>query len=207
MIDQLLQLVAPVRCVACGVRARLFCDGHVESGAAIPFQLAGLNGYCVTPLSQEIHAAISAFKDKAVTALARDLARICSPLIETTTWSKAELIVYPPSTPKAFRKRGFSPNGMILGRIKSNVPALPLRLVRRISDQRGLGADRRIQNLHGAYLAPNLAGKNVMLFDDVATTGATLSEMHRAVEATGARVTGFCVLARSLSGFEAQAPK
>lgn len=202
MIDSVLQIIAPVSCVVCGAKAELFCASHLEPSHAIGFELAGLNGYCITELSPEIHAAISAYKDRSVTALAKDLARIATPLTITSSWLAAEQIVYPPSTPKAFRKRGFSPAGLILKKIGLGVPAYPLRLAKRVSDQRGLGANQRVQNLQGAFRTRDLSGKKVLLFDDVATTGATLREMRRAVEDAGGEVTGFCVLARSISGFE-----
>lgn len=168
------------------------------------FELAGLSGHFITPLSPEMHAAISSYKDKSVTALARDLARIAEPLTLTSAWSLADRIVYPPSTPRAFRKRGFSPTGLLLKKIRHSVPTMELGLVKRVTDQRSLGAEQRTQNLAGAYRAPALGGKRVMLFDDVLTTGATLNEMRRAVEVSGGQVTGFCVLARSIFETEAE---
>lgn len=204
MIDSILQLVAPVSCVACGAKARLFCESHLGQGPAVTYELAGLKGYYITQLSPEIHAAISAYKDRSVTALAKDLALIAERLTETSAWAEADCIVYPPSTPKAFRKRGFSPTGLILKKIRHGVPTVELRLAKRVTDQRSLRAEQRIQNLAGAYRSPGLVGKKVLLFDDVSTTGATLREMQRAVEVSGAQVTGFCVLARSIFETEAE---
>lgn len=77
------------------------------------------------------------------------------------------------------------------------VPAL--RHVRRVRDQSELGAEARRRNLHGALAvrprwAPVLAGREVILVDDIVTTGATLAEAGRAVAAAGALPVGACCL-------------
>jgi predicted amidophosphoribosyltransferase len=79
---------------------------------------------------------------------------------------------------------------------KNQLPLVQLGLKRRVKDQRGLDAEARRENLSGAYRAPDMAGKKVLLFDDVLTTSATMQEMQRAVLEAGGLVTGFCVLAR-----------
>lgn len=65
-----------------------------------------------------------------------------------------------------------------------------LRVRRRVRDQSGLTWAERAENLDGAFVvdrrwAAALAGRSVMLVDDVVTTGATLSEAARALRAVG----------------------
>jgi predicted amidophosphoribosyltransferase len=74
-----------------------------------------------------------------------------------------------------------------------------LRHVRRVRDQAELGAHERRQNLHGALAvrpraAGDLAGRRVVIMDDVVTTGATLAEAARALTCAGAHVVGACCL-------------
>jgi predicted amidophosphoribosyltransferase len=53
----------------------------------------------------------------------------------------------------------------------------------------------RLVNTSRAFQAKPGRGR-VLLVDDVATTGATLLEMRRALEAAGYQVVASCVLAR-----------
>ena len=85
---------------------------------------------------------------------------------------------------------------LMLRNSKNKLPVVQLIRAKRVLDQRGLNAQQRSENLSGAYRANSLAGKKVLLFDDVLTTSSTLREMRRAVEAAGGEVNGFCVLAR-----------
>jgi predicted amidophosphoribosyltransferase len=196
MIESILNLLAPVKCVYCGAPKILFCDEHLNSSDPTLEQVGALSGYFAHQLDDPLLAALSGFKDRSMTALAQPLARAIEPLIATSSWIDAELIVIPPSTPKAYRSRGFVPVKLILRNSKNQLPVTQLLLKRRVKDQRSLDAAARQANLSDAYRARDLSGKKVLLFDDVLTTSATLHEMQRAVLEAGGVVTGFCVLAR-----------
>jgi predicted amidophosphoribosyltransferase len=73
-----------------------------------------------------------------------------------------------------------------------------LRQRRRVSDQSGLSAQRRLANLSGALVAAGrglAAAEPVLLVDDLITTGASLTEAARAVRAAGGIVLGAAVVA------------
>jgi len=196
MIESLLQFLAPVRCVYCSIPKTLLCTEHLPESSPTPEKIQGLTGYFSHELDQPLLAALGAFKDRSMTALAPILAGAIGPLITTDLWRQAELIAIPPSSTKAYRSRGFVPVKLVLRNSRNQLPVNQLKLVRKVRDQRTLSAQERMENLAGAYRATGVAGKRVLLFDDVLTTSATLQEMHRAVVAAGAKVTGFCVLAR-----------
>ncbi len=65
-----------------------------------------------------------------------------------------------------------------------------LQLSRRVLDQSGLHRDERATNLAGAFRITTHARGELILIDDVVTTGATLREALRAVNSQGFHATG-----------------
>jgi predicted amidophosphoribosyltransferase len=65
--------------------------------------------------------------------------------------------------------------------------------------QSDLGAAERRANVRGAFEArPEVAGRHVVVVDDVLTTGATVAECARALRAAGAARIGVVAVARVL---------
>ncbi|GAA0215899.1 hypothetical protein GCM10009527_009820 [Actinomadura nitritigenes] len=115
-------------------------------------------------------------------------------------------IVWVPSRRGAVRRRGHDPMrqavAVAVHRLRAGgVPVVALgglRQCRRVADQAGLGAKARRDNLNGALEAvagAPLAGRRVVLVDDVVTTGASLSEAARALRAAGADVAAAATVA------------
>ena len=77
-----------------------------------------------------------------------------------------------------------------------------LRPARRTVDQAGLSYSARAANLAGAFAAsPAVAGRVVIVVDDVVTTGATLGDAARALRDAGARrVLAACIAATQRRG-------
>ncbi len=86
-------------------------------------------------------------------------------------------------------------------------PFLPDALVRRRRTLRqvGLGAKARVENVRGAFHVPDaqradVAGRHLLLVDDVYTTGATISAATRALLKAGAASVSVLTFARALPG-------
>ena len=84
---------------------------------------------------------------------------------------------------------------------------LPLALVRtgQAPDQHNLPAEQRVKNLKGSFAADpdhtlRIQGKNLLLIDDVSTTGATLRAASTALKQAGAGRVSALVLARTVAG-------
>ncbi|GAA1228258.1 hypothetical protein GCM10009665_18400 [Kitasatospora nipponensis] len=109
------------------------------------------------------------------------------------------LLVPMPSARRAVRARGHDPTLRLARRAArvlngSGLPCVAapvLRPRRRVADQSGLGAAARHRNLHGALHVPSrfhrrLSGRQLVLVDDLVTTGASLAEAARALHEAGA---------------------
>ncbi len=92
------------------------------------------------------------------------------------------------------RKRGFNQAealGRRLAEQRGWTFAMPLRRIRKVHAQAGTGATERVANMAGVFGVDSGAqgmvrGRNVLLVDDVVTTGATLSEAARTLRDAGA---------------------
>jgi ComF family protein len=108
-------------------------------------------------------------------------------------------------------RRGFNQALLLAGPLarRLGLPMAQRLLVRRRPGRRQLGLSRRdrLRSLEGCYAvarrartlpgAGGLAGRTVLLVDDVATTGATLEACARVLRRAGAAAVIGCVLART----------
>lgn len=92
-------------------------------------------------------------------------------------------------------RRGFN-QSVLIARPLARALGLPLHLdalvrTRPTGSMRGLGRRARLRRVQGAFAVPpphrcDIAGRNILLVDDVMTTGATLSACARALRRAGA---------------------
>lgn len=133
---------------------------------------------------------IVAHKDQDRGDLAGILAVLLSDVVDQVTDGLARPVLVPaPSSPASRRLRGREPMVDIARRmaLSTRAPLAPvLRLRRRVKDQAGLAHQERESNLLGSMVVADpcsdlLDGADVVLLDDVVTTGATLNEATRAL--------------------------
>lgn len=104
-----------------------------------------------------------------------------------------EIVSWPPLSAKRLRKRGFDQAEKLAVQVAAAYGQTPKRLFWKEERpaQSGLtDAAQRRANVLGAYhlICPEeVAGKAVLLVDDVVTTGATLSECARLLRTAGAK--------------------
>jgi ComF family protein len=114
-------------------------------------------------------------------------------------------IVPVPLHRKRLRKRGFN-QSVILAREISKRFDIPLdfaSLCREVftPPQVGLNRKARATNVHGAFAVrrpERIAGRRILLVDDVYTTGSTLSECARVLIRAGAEAVAVLTLARAV---------
>lgn len=134
--------------------------------------------------------------------LADDLGDMLTCYWKDHSWS-ADALVPVPLHPRRRRERGYNQSLLLAKRVErgTGVTVLDgvLRRHRYTMSQTHLGVQERRQNVSGAFACVDgrLAGKNVVLIDDVCTTGSTLESCSVALYAGGARSVRALTLARA----------
>jgi ComF family protein len=133
-----------------------------------------------------------------------DLARLLEePLRAVLSEASESLVVPVPVSSGTLKKRGFNQVEEVLTACSVSYTGL----LERTGDKRhqvALGAEERAALVHGQYSVREdarkvLSGRQVVLVDDVLTTGSTMGEAARVLrEAGAARVTGIAFFRESL---------
>ena len=148
--------------------------------------------------------AILSFKYRNVKALASLLAQLMTEYLVANPLP-AEVLVPVPLHRRRLRQRGYNQASLLaveLGRL-SSMPVVDGSLVRlrdTPAQTRTRSAEERQSNVAQAFFCRNqeLAGKGVLLIDDVCTSGATLDACATALKAAGATSVWGLTVAREV---------
>jgi ComF family protein len=144
--------------------------------------------------------------------IARRLGLLLADSLEPLAGTATPMLVIPvPMHPEKQRRRGFNHAELLaraaMAAMRRRHPQWVLHLetgllkrVRVTVSQAGLTAQQRRQNLRGAFFAPHparLAGRDVLLIDDIYTTGATARACSRVLMNGGAASVRVATVARA----------
>lgn len=215
-------LILGSSCVGCDHPGAALCLACASVLADIPYvawptpRPRGLpTPYAVTAYQGVVKSAVVAHKEHAVLSLAGPLGRALALSVMAAVAAEREpvapgpvVLVWPPTAAPAVRERGHDPLVRIVQACRRSlrsagiptVTAPVLERVRRVADQAGLSAPARAANLDGAFGVRSrsrrgVAGRRLVVVDDVLTTGATAAEVVRALTAFGADVPAVAVIA------------
>jgi len=221
----LLNLLFPPRCIVCRhlgtwlcvdcVSRLPFIAGPVCRRCGTPLPQGTLCARCrhAPPRMERIHS-ILLFEGPVRTAVHRlkyrDGRALAEPLgaLMADWWDRhpleVDLIVPVPLHPRRLRQRGYN-QAALLARQLGRHAGLPvqekaLSRVRATPPQMRLSAEARRQNVRGAFRCTDeeeIAGRRVLLVDDVCTTGATLEACANALQTAGAAGVLALTLART----------
>ncbi|WP_188113265.1 ComF family protein [Nocardioides humilatus] len=220
LVDAGADLLLGSACVVCGLPGRVLCPG---CRAALPLAAeiawpsptpSGLaSPYATGPYEGALKAMVVGHKERGLLGLTRPLGDLLAVSVAASVDPEVPLVLVPvPSRPAAVRARGHDPTlamarraARVLRPDRDVVVARLLRTRSGVADQAGLDADERHANLAGsmairAGVARRLAGRraDVVVCDDVITTGATAREAQRALEAAGVPVSAVGAVAATV---------
>lgn len=182
----------------------------------LPLTIPGLCGACrrrrpvftyaraAARYGDVVREALHAFKFGGRRALAAPLGDLlAAPGPGALPESAPDLLLPVPLHPRRRRERGFN-QSLLLARRVGRAWSLPVRsdILRRTAattPQTDLSAQARSANVRGAFALrrPELvAGRHVVLVDDILTTGATVGECARVLREAGAATVGVLTVAR-----------
>jgi ComF family protein len=162
-----------------------------------PWDWARAAGLYAGALREALHA----FKFRGRRVLARPLAELVLEQCRAELPAAIDALVPVPLGRDRERERGFNQAALVAEHLARRLhrPVRPgwLRRIRATPPQSDLGAAERRANVRGAFDASaRVAGRALVLVDDVLTTGATAAECARVLKAAGARVVGVLTVAR-----------
>jgi predicted amidophosphoribosyltransferase len=150
---------------------------------------------------------IVAWKEEGRAALLRPLAHLLAASVVEVMRDPGPAVLVPVPTSRRSRvARGADVVGQLahgaaalLRDAGADVTVRPaLTVARRTADQSALGARERARNLHGAFsvrASGGLGSREIVVVDDIVTTGATLREAARALSSVGHRPHGAATVA------------
>jgi predicted amidophosphoribosyltransferase len=209
-----LDLVLPLECGGCGAPSTRWCEAcaaELAVGPDAPRVVAPRIDAGVPVLALGRYAgarrqAIVAMKDRGradlITPLAQALALGLHRLLGWGLLDVPLTIVPAPTRSWAARRRGGDPVTRIAALATAGhsqiIVVRALRMKALARDSAGLGSAARERNIAGRVLLTSRrvpADGEVLLVDDIVTTGATARESVRVLQATGARVSAVLALA------------
>lgn len=133
-----------------------------------------------------------------------DLADPLAELISAKVDLEYDLIVPVPLHPKRLKERGYNQSALLAKKIAKDTGFKcvfnALLKKENSAHQVGYSAKERVENVKGTFmLSPSvdIKGKDVLLIDDVITTGATLNECAKVLKENGAGRVDVMTLARA----------
>ncbi|BDZ38743.1 hypothetical protein GCM10025863_13570 [Microbacterium suwonense] len=188
--EEALALLLASVCPGCDRTGTLLCADCRRMLLADPIATTtpgGLTVHAALTYEGVVARSIRRVKEEGATMLARPLGTALSTVLRTRV-PRGALIVPVPTSRPAFRRRGYRVPELLIRRAGFHADRM-LRQSRRTQDQRGLDRTARARNVAGSLRARGVdgGGREVVIVDDVVTTGATLDEAARALRAAGFR--------------------
>ena len=212
----LVNLAYPLACESCGIKINTdtergcLCRNCLKQMAtprpANPVKHRNINVWSVCVYEGVSRKCIHLFKYSGRLNLAKPLSRLMSDF--TNMYLRPynfDITVPVPLHKTRLRQRGFNQAELLAKRLSgfTGRPVMPkaIKRVKPTPAQTGLSKTKRFANLKGAFKisrACDISGKNILLIDDVFTTGSTIGECSKTLLKAKAKSVEALVLAKGI---------
>lgn len=221
LLEGLAELVFPTHCAGCEMPGAVLCDSCraalplVAAEGACPrcgapfgalvctecwnhewaFEAALSLGEFEAPLAR----AVALHKDAGEQRLGPLLGELLAEQVARRWPGWPEAVTFVPATRAAVRRRGFDHGRAIAGAVAAGlgVPLVDALTRSAVRDQRLLGRADRARNVAGSFAVAAEQPANVLVCDDVFTTGATLDAAAAALLDAGTHAVRCATVARA----------
>lgn len=205
LVNTILDIVFPTYCISCGSRGSSLCVKCLLDSPAAERECAEwifpLYDYRHPQIKKSVHL----LKYKGRKSLAEVFAevlygRIFEELSELSIMEnfKEAILIPVPLSPRRKRERGFNQAELVAEELMKIDGGVNFKLERNVlikpketTHQAHIENRReRLKNIMGSFVVKNeelIKNKNIILIDDVTTTGATLSEAKKVLKESGTR--------------------
>ena len=195
-----LGLLFPQKCLGCEAKNVILCDKCLDSLPEAPIAETRAIFAATSYQDEIVKKSIRLFKYHGIKILAEPFSalifkRIVMALPESMRDVNKTLIIPIPLSKKRHRERGFN-QAELLGYFLSDKMSIRmadnvLYKIKETPSQVDIrDREKRLRNIIGAFIVKNpelIKDKNIILIDDITTTGATLSEARRILKTAGAK--------------------
>lgn len=191
ILNELSQLLFPTRCYGCSILGPSICSTCRAQWHPHFYKsnLQSLNVYSSLIYSPVASKIILAAKENGLQGADELIIQAIILVLSRTNIKAENLRLVPiPSSKQSQRKRGRSFMVDITQEVslRTGIPMENcLQLSRKVRDQSGLNRIQRNVNMVGAFSLKDSARGDLVLIDDVVTTGATLKEAARVLNSQG----------------------
>jgi ComF family protein len=210
-LDKLVGVIAPHQCLACGLEGSLLCDSCMQTaGEPLVPRCVGCHKlsdkfktcksckswllvdsvFVSTSYEGVYEELLFAMKFDSKRQAAEPIAKI---MAEAGTYEFEDSLLCPvPTASSRVRQRGFDHTKLISSHLANHLLMQKVDCLGRNSNIRQFGANRtnRLKQMQNEFYVNKdiiVEGKNILLVDDVVTTGATLSSCAAILKKAGAK--------------------
>lgn len=220
ILETTLSLIAPHRCVGCGQKGYVLCDVCIQERISVapsrcyrchkatrqyqtcPSCRSSVHlshVWVVTHYEGLAKEALERLKFQRASAASIDIGRSIASLLPLLPPST--LITHAPTAHTRIRQRGFDQAELIARSVAKRQGLTYSALYDRLSSTRQLGSTReqRIAQAKTAFrVRQELSGRDILIIDDVTTSGATLESLARLAKDAGASSVMAAVFAQAI---------